>query len=215
MLKKNKDLYKTKYKDLDDDEIVRIRKFMIQSRFTDKDMKKFVKEVNRISDLEKETIKIVLNIIPESTPRPRYSSVGHNFYVKNASSNNKFMKLLVGKEEALQGYITVPCEFVCRMYFPIPSDMNRVDTLLAEMGYIRPPIQKDWDNLGKTYSDMIQKWLLINDALIVKGTSEKYWSLKPRVEIEITYTMGPDCKYNTKKIRATKSYQEAINPNKI
>ena len=210
MLKKNKELYRDKYKGLDDDTIIRIQKFMIGAKFTDKDMKKFSKEISGISNLEKETVKIVLNIIPESTPRPRYSSVGHNFYVKNASSNNKFMKVLVDKEEALQGYITVPCEFVCRMYFPIPSDMNRVDTLLAEMGYIRPPIQKDWDNLGKTYSDMVQKWLLLNDSLIVKGTSEKYWSLKPRVEIEITYTMGPDCKYNDRKIKSTKAYKDTL-----
>lgn len=208
LLKKNTDLYKSKYKDIDQDQIERIQDFMSKKNFTDKDIRKFNDRLKHAMNVERETVKIVLYIIPESTPRPRYNFKGHNFYVKNASTNNQFMKLLVRKEESLQHYIVTPCEFTCRMYFPIPSDMNKVDTLLAEMGAIRPPIQKDWDNLGKTYSDMIQKWLLLNDALIVKGTSEKYWSLKPRVEIEITYLKEMDCKYNEKKILNSKQYKD-------
>lgn len=210
MLKKNLDLYREKYKNIDKDTFIRIQKFMASSKFSEKDMKKFSKEVVRITNLERETVKIVLYTIPETTPRPRYSPIGHNFYVKNAASNNKFMKVLVEHEEALKGYIVTPCEFTCRLYFPIPGDMKKVDILLAEMGVIRPPIQKDWDNLGKTYSDMIQKWLLINDSLIVKGTSEKYWSLKPRVEIELTYLKEMDCKYNERKIKSTKAYQDSV-----
>ena len=57
---------------------------------------------------------------------------------------------------------------------------------------------------------MVQKWLLLNDALIIKGTSEKYWSLKPRVEIEITYPTKIDCKYNERKIKSSKTYQDAM-----
>jgi len=210
MLKRNTDLYKAKYDSVDKDSISRIQKFMQEHKFTEKDMKKFTKEVDRITNLERETIKLVLYIIPETTPRPRYNFNHHNFYVMNAASNNKFMKFVVDEEEMLQHYIVTPCEFTCRLYFPIPSDMNKVDTLLAEMGVIRPPIQKDWDNLGKTYSDMIQKWLLINDALIVRGVSEKYWSLKPRVEIEITYLKEMDCKYNERKIKGSKLYKDTI-----
>ena len=208
MFKKNLDTYKDRYKDVDKDTFIRIQKYMAKAGFSEKDVKKFRKEVDRILNLPKETIKIVLYIIPETTPRPRYNFNSHNFYVKNAASNNQFMKILVEKEELLKNYIVTPCEFTCRLYFPIPSDMNRIDTLLAEMGVIRPPIQKDWDNLGKTYSDMVQKWLLLNDALIIKGTSEKYWSLKPRVEIEITYPTKIDCKYNERKIKSSKTYQE-------
>lgn len=208
MLKKNTDIYKDRYRSIDTDTVERIHKFMADSNFTDRDMKRFKHDVERITSLERETIKLILYIIPETTPRPRYNFTTHAFYVKNAFSNNQFMKVLVDQEESLKGYITTPCEFTCRMYFPIPGDMNKVDTILAEMGYIRPPIQKDWDNLGKTYSDMIQKWLLINDALIVKGVSEKYWSLKPRVEIEITYLKEYDCKYNKRKIESTKAYKD-------
>ena len=89
--------------------------------------------------------------------------------------------------------------------------MNKKEVILAELGVIKPPISKDWDNLGKTYSDMIQKWLLINDGLIVKGTTEKFWSLKPRVEIILDYLVDFDCKYNKNLITKSKFYQEAFN----
>lgn len=207
MLKKNLDLYKDKFQDVSKDKKERIRTFLKESRFSQKDLEKFDSEFNRILNLERETLKLVFYIIPESTPRPRLNFKHGNFYVKNASSNNQFVKVLVEKEELLQNYIVTPCYFTTKLYFPIPSGMNKVDTLLAEMEMIQPPINKDWDNLGKTYSDMIQKWLLINDSLITKGTSEKYWSLKPRVEIYIDYLIDFDCKFNKRLVESTKAYK--------
>ena len=52
----------------------------------------------------------------------------------------------------------------------------------------------------KTYADMIQGIVMIDDALIVEGTSRKYYSCKPRIEIIIKYMDGYDCDYNKKKI---------------
>lgn len=207
MEKKNLDLYKEKYKDISSNQIKRIKKFLEENNFSSKDFKKFDDEFNRILNIKKETIKLVFDIIPESTPRPRLNFRNGNFYVKNAHSNNEFIRVLVEKEELLQNLIYTPCEFMCKLYFPIPSGMNKVEKLLAEVGVIKPPINKDWDNLGKTYSDMVQKWLLLNDSLITKGISEKYWSLKPRVEIYITYLIVFDCKFNKRLVESTKAYK--------
>ena len=79
--------------------------------------------------------------------------------------------------------------------------MNKVDTVLAELGWIRPITKPDWDNLGKTYSDMIQSTLLEDDSLIIEGTSKKYYSLKPRIEIHIEWADEHDCPYNYNKLR--------------
>ena len=49
MLKKNLDLYREKYKNIDKDTFIRIQKFMASSKFSEKDMKKFSKEVVRIT----------------------------------------------------------------------------------------------------------------------------------------------------------------------
>lgn len=211
MLKRNLDDYLEKYQDISSHQLTRINDYLSQCNFTEKDFKKLDKELDRIASIEHEIIKMIFYIIPESTPRPRLNMMHGNFYVKNASSNNQFMKLVVNKEEDIFKYIHTPCKFKCRLYFPIPSTMNKVDKLLAELGAIRPVNNKDWDNLGKTYSDMIQKWLLFNDALIVKGVSEKYYSFKPRVEIEIDYLLDYDCNFNKKHIESTKVYKRDNN----
>ena len=80
--------------------------------------------------------------------------------------------------------------------------------MLAELGMIKPITTPDWDNLGKTYSDMVQKWLLLNDSLITEGSVSKRYSLKPRVEITITYALNYDSIYNKRVIENSKSYKE-------
>ena len=210
MLKKNKDLYKEKYKNISKDQQERIASYLLQERFSQKDLNKFDAEFHRILKIKHEAQKLVFYIIPEVTPRPRINFHHGNFYVKNAASNNKFVKLMVDQEDSLRHRICTPCTFECKLFFPIPSTMNRVDTLLAELGVIRPQMKKDWDNLGKTYSDMVQKWLLMDDSLIYSGTSQKYWSLKPRVEIIIDYLIEFDCKFNKRLVQRTKAYKEEI-----
>ena len=78
--------------------------------------------------------------------------------------------------------------------------MSSVDKVLAEMKLIRPVSKPDWDNLGKSYSDMIQGVLLQDDSIIIEGLSRKYYSIKPRVEITIDYMTEFDSKYNENKI---------------
>ena len=78
--------------------------------------------------------------------------------------------------------------------------MNSVNKILAELGFIRPISKPDWDNLAKAYCDMIQGYLLEDDALIIEGISKKYYSIKPRVEITIEWMESFDCKYNEDKI---------------
>lgn len=209
MKNENLKLYAEKYKNINNDLNKRIYEYIESHRFSSKDFEEIDKEIDRILNIDHEIIKIVLDIIPESTPRPRLNFRNGNFYVANAHSNNEFLRVLVDKEELLQNKIHTPLIFTCNTYFPIPSGMNKKEVILAELGVIRPPISKDWDNLGKTYSDMIQKWLLINDGLIIKGTTEKFWSLKPRVEIILDYLIEFDCKYNEKLITKSKFYQEA------
>jgi len=67
-----------------------------------------------------------------------------------------------------------------------------------------------WDNLGKTYSDMVQGILLLNDNIITSGTVEKFFSVKPRVRINIKYQLGFDSKFNKRKILHSTSYKKAV-----
>ena len=78
--------------------------------------------------------------------------------------------------------------------------MTKSEQILAEMGLIRPISKPDWDNLGKSYSDMIQGVLIQDDSLIIEGVSRKFYSAKPRVEITIEYLKDFDSKFNENKI---------------
>lgn len=207
MLRKNLEKYIDEYDLVDTCAWRRISEFISSKTKRTSLFKNLHAHIKRISQIKTETIKIVIYALPESTPRPRMGLYGH-FYVKNASSNNRFMEVVVNNESDICNIITTPCTFHVDIYQPIPKSMNTIDTLLSELGLIKPITTPDWDNLGKTYSDMVQKHLLLNDSLITDGSVSKRYSLKPRVEITITYSLNYDCSYNKKIIEHSKSYKE-------
>jgi Holliday junction resolvase RusA-like endonuclease len=51
---------------------------------------------------------------------------------------------------------------------------------------MRPTKRPDWDNLGKLVSDSLNGLAYKDDSQIVEATAAKYYSDRPRVEIEIT-----------------------------
>ena len=185
MLPKNLKSYIEKFKDLSCVNFERIKTFIKEHKFNKNDVKKFKNAVDKFVNRDTTTIKIILYIIPEPTPRPRLAF--NHFYVKNSSSNNKFIEVLVKENRDVFQLIKTECKFKVNCFLPTPKYFRKVKTLLAELGIIRPTRRPDWDNLGKTYSDMVQKWIIEDDSLIVDGETHKYYSLKPRVEIIIEY----------------------------
>jgi len=185
---KNIKLYLDKYKYISSDAFTRVKDFIESHKFTKKDREKFHEGISLYLKKKNEetTLKIVFDIIPEPTPRPRLG-MGGRFYVKNSSSNNKFVEAVVKTNKELFHIVDGPCSFTLNSYLPIPQSFNKVDTLLAELGILRPSKKPDWDNLGKTYSDAIQPWIISDDAIIVDAESHKYYSMKPRVELIIKY----------------------------
>lgn len=159
---------------------------------------RIINEVNRVLGIEWKTVRIVVWLVPKPTPRPRYSSSSHTFYVKGAADNHKRFAKFLKKENLEQ--IETPCTFRVTSYLPTPTSMTKLEKIIAELGLVAPISTPDWDNLGKTYSDMVQNALILNDALIFRGESAKFYSIKPRVEIEISYMTDFDSNYNKKKI---------------
>ena len=209
MKKKNLKRYREEFDKISDDSIERIINYMVENKFTNKDVEKVIKRITEIQNISKSYLKIVFDIIPEPTPRPR-SGFGGRFYVKNAHSNNEFVQIMV-KEHELKNIIHTPCIFRVKNYFPIPKSFSKVDTVLAELGYIPMVSLPDWDNLGKTYSDMVQQWILCNDSLIYDGGSEKHYSLKPRVEILIIYNDDYESNFTKRLIEKSVSYKSSMN----
>ena len=155
-------------------------------------------EIHRIVNIKWKTISYTIYLLPKATPRPRSGKNGI-FYVKGASDNKKFFERhLINQDIPL---ITTPTKFHCVSYLPIPKSMNIVEKLCAELGFIHPVSKPDWDNVAKAYCDMIQGTLLYDDSLIIEGTSIKKYSIKPRIEITISYMEDYDSAFNENKIK--------------
>lgn len=151
-------------------------------------------------------IKYIIFLVPKGTPRPRHTRRGSFVYVVGAADNKKYFKDQIYKEE--WGKIYTATQFCCKSYFPIPSSMSNSDKIMAEKKNLYNLAMPDFDNIVKTYTDMIKDTLMFDDRLIYKGTSEKYYSVKPRVEVFIKYLNDHDSDYNKKKILKAVESQE-------
>lgn len=193
--------YRDCYEDLPDDYNDQLEYLKSRSKINEE---KLSESIDMIQNIEWKTLKFSFNVIPQPACRPRLSN--GVFYVEGAKENWNYVRKII--QDA--NIIHTACKLHVESYFPIPSTMNSVEKVLAQMKYIRPTGGGDWDNLGKTYSDAIQKTLIINDNIIVSGTSEKYYCLKPRVDLTIEYQVDYDSKYNKRRIESSKMYKSLI-----
>ena len=167
---------------------------------------KLTEMIDNIAKLEWKEAILSFNLIPKPSPRPRSTPNGH-FYVKGANQHRKTMRRLVTINEIAYTLTKVDI----KVYEPIPvSSMNAHEIYLAQLGLIRPIGGGDWDNLAKTYCDMMQGFLICNDNIIFKGSVEKFYSLKPKIEISVLYQSGFDCKFNERKMKGSKAYKNLL-----
>lgn len=199
--------FNEKYKDTPSNPNKRLIKLLRDLNVKDKEMSKLQTMVRKLTKADWETVTFVICFDPKSTPRPR-SGRGGIFYVKGARDNMTLFKQFIEEIQYPYGLISTPCKMKIDSYFEIPNGMNRFEKICAELGLIRPISKPDWDNIGKTYSDMVQKSLLHEDCLIVSGMSNKYYSSLPRVEISISYMVDYDCKFHKRKIEGWKTSKD-------
>lgn len=163
--------------------------------------KAFDKVMERIDRIKWQTVEFTLYLIPTPSPRPRYD--GNHFYVKGAAENKRLIRKFIER------YIVYTrCEISLEAYLPTPtSQLNNAEIYAAEKKLIHPIGSCDVDNIMKTYLDMIQGHLLLNDNLVTMARLEKYYSIKPRIVIRIRYQTGFDSRYNEKRVRNSKWYK--------
>lgn len=209
MKKKDLQEYENKYGHVPKNLYDRILYIIDFLKMKEKDIAEFNKAIKKLISKQWHEINFVFYIVPKATPRARYSGRTFTFYVNDAASNSDFFKKFM--EEFMPGFslITTPTIFDMDIFMPTPNQMNKIEKVLAELKLIHAISKPDWDNVGKTYSDMVQKHLLLDDAIICNGRVAKYYSAKPRVEIKIKYLESYDCKYNKKKVEGWKFYKDS------
>lgn len=198
-MKKAEQEYIDRYGDIPEDQLERLIQYIGEVHINDNYLYKLSEDIKRIQGIKWDTIRFIIYMLPKATPRPRHTFLKNTVYVMGAKDNKDiFRRAIVHTELPI---ITTPCKIECVSYLPIPSAMNGKERILAELGLIYPIGKPDWDNLAKTYSDMIQGTLLFDDALIIEGVSKKFYSLKPRIEITLKYMKEYDSQFNEKKMR--------------
>lgn len=179
------------------------------------------------SSLQYFNTQIILFEVPEGSPRPRVRIVNRQNLSNMAMSNpnfvhvysltgkedNDFMRRLMNKEDfdALDQIICTPSIIDIHAFLKTPSYFNKEETMLSEIGMIRPICKPDWDNIGKKYSDMFNANVWLDDTLTTDGSIHRYYSILPRVEIRISYLNMVYSKHQYKNIINRSDYNESYN----
>ena len=196
--------YENKYSHIPKDYYQRLQWMYDNMKLSDSTVREiFSKRDAMLASLYYNEFFIVLYEEPEGTPRPRFRLINRRNISNAAMSNGsfvqvysitgaddqRFMKRLINKNDFMQfnQQLCTPLEITYDAFFKTPSGFNKVDTVLAEVGLIRPLTKPDWDNIGKKYSDMYNSNIWLDDSFVVSGTVNKYYSILPRVEIRLKY----------------------------
>lgn len=180
-----------------------------------------------LSTLCYKTYKIILYEDPIGAARPRARYINRSnlisaakadtsfihIYSPHAKENSLYMKRILEDQEfsELEQLICTPCEVIYDGYFHTPPSWSSVDKFLCEIGLQRPLIKPDWDNIGKAYSDMYNGNVWIDDILTIDGRVRKYYSILPRIEIELLYQNMVYNRYQYNSIISRKDF----NPNEM
>lgn len=81
--------------------------------------------------------------------------------------------------------LACPIDFKVKIYFPIPESWSGRKQRFAKTGLIRPVVTPDLDNLCKSCADSLIGIVMRDDKYIVTAHLEKWYSDRPRVEMEI------------------------------
>lgn len=175
-----------------------------------------------------ETIKIIMYEIPEFTPRPRARLITKNNVINALTGNNQFIQVysITGRQNKeymrmytaqhlahLSQLLCTPCDLEMLVYFPTPKYYNKTETILAEIGLDRPINKPDFDNIAKSYADAFTDNIWIDDIVVVDATIRKYFSILPRVEINLQYSNQLYNLHQYKAMIKRKDFTEDMNVN--
>ena len=219
--------YEEKYGNIPKDYITRLNWLYDTLGIDDKKSEEIINARNRfINSMYYETIRIVLYEIPEYTPRPRARIVHKHDIINAVTGNNSFIQVysITGRQNReymkqfvqsnmneLETLLCTPCDIEYRSYFPTPKYYNKTQIFLAEIGLDRPVSKPDFDNIEKSYGDSFTGNIWIDDILVVDATIRKYYSVLPRVEIDLMYSIQLYNNHQYKAMIKRKDYTEEMN----
>lgn len=201
--------YRSKYGNISNDKFTRLKE-ELGDKFTSElleDALERVKEGKK--KLKYYMIHFTFYEKPVQSHRPR--TKGKKFkgmYVPNAKSNHDAIKEFVHKLKKDISIITTPMRISLKAYYPMPNIIKPIEIVLYETEHDYAIGKPDFDNVLKAYSDMLLKNIILDDDIVSSSTFDKYFSLKPRVELEIIYINGYASEYTYKTIKSRKTFKD-------
>ena len=132
-------------------------------------------------------IKLILPIEPVAQARPRARRFGKGIRLydppKTATFKRKLRKLATEMyhDAPVEGEIYIKVAF----YRKIQKSISKKEHDRRASGAHRPIVKADLSNYLKSFEDALSGVLRKDDAMIVHEEIDKYYSDKPRIEVEI------------------------------
>ncbi|WP_163526640.1 RusA family crossover junction endodeoxyribonuclease [Halobacillus ihumii] len=125
--------------------------------------------------------------VAQGRPRAGKSPTGKTIlYDPKKSKDFKRYVQLVASQHAPNNLLEGPLVVRVKVYKPLLKSFSKKRTNEAEAGLYRPITKPDVDNYVKGIKDALNKVIWKDDSQVVDLTISKWYSEKPRVEIEIS-----------------------------
>ena len=133
-------------------------------------------------------MKLVFDIEPVEQARPRATRMGRGIRLYDPKKVSVYKKQLamMCKFQYKQEPLTGPLKVELKFFRHVQSSLSKKERELRLSGSHRPVVKPDTDNYIKSTLDGLNGLLWEDDNQIVDLVAHKYYSDKPRVEIEVT-----------------------------
>lgn len=133
-------------------------------------------------------MKLVFEIEPVEQARPRATRMGRGIRLYDPKKVSVYKKQLamMCQFQYKQAPLTGPLKVELNFFRHVQSSLSKKERALRLSGSHRPVVKPDTDNYIKSTLDGLNGLLWEDDNQIVDLVAHKYYSDKPRVEIEVT-----------------------------
>ena len=134
-------------------------------------------------------MKLVIMGEPVAAGRPRFSSRGGFVKAYDPKKSRDYKKMI--KKQAMQQLpddyqpIDYPIEVDINVYRSIQKSVSKKEYARRLSNEVRPTVKPDADNYIKIILDGLNGLVWLDDNQITDVAAHKYYSDKPRVEVEV------------------------------
>lgn len=131
-------------------------------------------------------VKFIIPGEPKGKGRPRFNMLKGSVYTPRSTATYESLVAVGYQMQCKYKFSDIDMlEMIIHAYYKIPKSASKEKRKKIESGKILPTKKPDIDNIFKIIADSLNGIAYRDDAQIVSGICKKYYSVTPRVEVEI------------------------------